>query len=208
MSTYSEVRIVVSTLGIKTEEVGFIVKAPNGTIVYQRNSGTAFDESTALTTFCLLGDCPPTIDLIVTLTDSFGDGWNGNVFGFRQNKTIVRKFGKAFTAGSSDGPLYITIFKNLKAQIVVTTLGTKTEEVGFVIKHPNGTILYQRNRGTAFTATSYFTIFCPDSGCPNTVDLVITMTDSGSNGWNNNVLGIKQNNTIVATFGNNFLKGN
>lgn len=146
--------------------------------------------------------------MIVTLSDSYGDGWNGNVLGFKQNRTLISTFGTAFTTGTSRGPFFITVTNNLNIQIVVTTLGRKTEEVGLIVRHPNGTILYIRNSGTAFTATSYFTIFCPNSGCPNTVDLVITMTDSGSNGWNNNILGIKQNDGIVGTFGNSFLTGN
>ena len=203
----SEVRIVVSTLGTKTNEVGFVVKASNGTIIHQRNSGATFTAATVFSTFCPIGGCPATMDLTVTLTDSFGDGWNGNVFGFKQNKALVGTFGGAFTTGSSSGPFYITVAKKLNARLVVTTLGTKTNEVGFVIKAPNGTVIFQRASGSTFTATTYFTVFCPDSGCPNTLDLIITMTDSGSNGWNKNILAIKQNNTIVGTFGSSFTSG-
>ena len=147
------------------------------------------------------------MDLTVTLTDSVGDGWNGNIFGFRQNKTIVGTFGGAFTSGSSSGPLYITVAKKLNAQLTLTTLGTKTNEVGFVITAPNGTVIFQRNSGTTFTAATYFAFFCPDSGCLNVLDLKITMTDSGSNGWSRNVLALKQNNTIVGTFGRDFNSG-
>ena len=33
------------------------------------------------------------------------------------------------------------------------------------------------------------------------------MTDSGSNGWSGNILGIKQNGAMVGTFGNAFTYG-
>ena len=56
---------------------------------------------------------PPTptgsIVLTVLMSDTYGDGWNGNVFGFRQNGTIVGTFGGGFTAGRTFGPLSVTI---------------------------------------------------------------------------------------------------
>jgi hypothetical protein len=58
-----------------------------------------------------------------------------------------------------------------------------------------------------FTTSTYFTNFCPDSTCPNNMELTITMTDSASDGWNGNVLGLRQNNSIVATFGDKFSIG-
>ena len=83
-----------------------------------------------------------TMTLEITMTDSGSDGWNGNVFGFRQNSAIAATFGDSFTTGSSSGPLYITVTKNLNTQLVLTTLGSKTNEVGFVVTAPNGTVIY------------------------------------------------------------------
>lgn len=57
------------------------------------------------------------------MTDSYGDGWSGNVIGIKQNNTIVGTFGNSFTTGSSSGPVYIAVQGNREAQIVVTTLG-------------------------------------------------------------------------------------
>ena len=76
------------------------------------------------------------------MTDSGSDGWNGNVFGFRQNSAIAATFGDSFTSGSSSAPLYVTVAKNLNTQIVLTALGSKTNEVGFVVTAPNGTVIY------------------------------------------------------------------
>ena len=177
-------------------------------MIYQKTSGTTFNATTIFSTFCPFGGCPATFLLTVTMTDSGNDGWNSNIFGFRQNKTIVGNFGNTFTAGGSSGPLYITVIPNLRVQLVLTQLGTKTNEVGFVIKAPNGTTIFTRTSGTTFNLNTYFTIFCPLGGCPNTLELTITMTDTTSNGWNGNVLAIKQNNAIVGTFGENFTTGN
>ena len=64
------------------------------------------------------------------------------MFGFRQNSAIAATFGSTFTTGSSSGPVYITVTKDLNTQIVLTKLGTQTNEVGFVVKAPNGTVIY------------------------------------------------------------------
>ena len=77
---------------------------------------------------------------------------------------------------SLSGPFYVTVAKNLNTQVVLTKLGEDTDEVGFVVTAPNGTIVFSRVSGKTFTASTYFTIFCLDS-CPNTLELTITMTD-------------------------------
>jgi hypothetical protein len=50
-----------------------------------------------------------TTDLTITMSDSYGDGWNGNILGFMQNKVVVGTFGSNFTKGSSSGPVKVTI---------------------------------------------------------------------------------------------------
>ena len=64
------------------------------------------------------GPTPPPIPagsivLTISMSDSFGNGWNGNVFGFRQNGTIVGTFGNGFTSGRTFGPLNVTIPGNI-----------------------------------------------------------------------------------------------
>lgn len=41
------------------------------------------------------------IDYNITMTDTKGDGWNGNIFAFKQDNIIVASFGSGFTNGSS-----------------------------------------------------------------------------------------------------------
>lgn len=201
-------------MGLNTQEIGFVVKAPNGTIIYQRTSGAAFPQSIIFSTFCPVSGCaspsPSYLTLTISMTDSFRDGWNSNVLGIRQNDTIVGLFGNTFTAGSSSGPVSVIVQGNLATQIVVVTLGTKTNEVGFTVKAPNGTLIHQRVSGATFLATTRFSTFCPIGGCENLLTLTITMTDSVGDGWNGNILGFKQlneNNAVVGTFGESFTSG-
>ena len=144
------------------------------------------------------------------MTDSGNDGWNNNILGIKQNNSIVGIFGDQFTLGDTAGPVSIIVQGNLATQIVVVELGSKSNEIGFIVTGSNGTIIYQRTSGTTFTSTKRFATFCPVSGCANLLTLTITMTDSGSDGWNSNVLGIRQlneDNSVIDTFGAAFTAG-
>lgn len=57
---------------------------------------------------------PNAISLVVTMTDSFGDGWNGNTINIVQDYGVVGSFGGGFTSGYSSAPITIKIQKNLK----------------------------------------------------------------------------------------------
>lgn len=141
------------------------------------------------------------------MTDKAGDGWNYNVIRVKQSGALVGTFGSAFKIGSSSGPVYIPILSNERTQIAVSQLGLKTNEIGFVVKAPNGTIIFSRTSGSTFTSTTVFSYFCPVT-CSNNETLSITMTDSGNDGWNSNVLAIKQDGTVLGTFGGDFATGN
>lgn len=49
------------------------------------------------------------VTVVVTMSDSYGDGWNSNILGFKQNGAIVASFGQSFTSGFSSGPISIVI---------------------------------------------------------------------------------------------------
>jgi hypothetical protein len=83
----------------------------------------------------------------VTLTDSYGDGWNGNILAFRQNGTIVGTFGANFLSGAYYIPMNITLRGNVQTQILVSQLGNYTNEVGFVVRAPNNTVIINRTSG-------------------------------------------------------------
>lgn len=84
-----------------------------------------------------------TITLTVNMTDSYGDGWNGNIIGIRQNNYIVATFGNDFKTGKTFGPSNITISANFNAEIVVAQKGSYTSEVGFTVIYSNGTVIYK-----------------------------------------------------------------
>lgn len=180
-----DVQIVVTQLGQKTNEIGFAVKAPNGTILHQRNSGASFDSTTILSIFCPRSGCSNMLSLTVTMSDSAGDGWNNNVFAIKQNNSIIGTFGDSFTSGAASGPITINVLGDLNAYVAVHQLGTKTEEVGFVLTAPNGTVVHQRDSGSTFPSNIIFSTFCPVRRCPspNSVTLNITMSDSSGDGW-------------------------
>lgn len=199
-----EAQIFVSTLGSWTNEVGFIVKAPNDTVIYQRTSGYSFNSTTIFATFCPAGGCPSwgNLTLNISLTDSFGDGWNGNILAVKQNGIVMGTFGSGFTTGTSSGPVYITVVGNQEAQVVISTLGSWTNEVGFVIKAPNGTTILQRTSGSSFNSTIIFGTFCPIGGCPINPNVIYTLTTSDyyGDGWEGTTLAFKQNGVVVSTF--------
>lgn len=136
------------------------------------------------------------------MTDSYGDGWNGNILAIKQNNTVVGTFGSAFTSGYSSGPVFIVVQGSVEAQIVVSTLGSWTNEVGFTVKAPNGTIIHQKSNGTGFNSTSIFATFCPVGACPvnPNVTYSLYLSDSYGDGWEGNVIAFKQNGTVVSTF--------
>lgn len=141
---------------------------------------------------------PKTINFTILMNDSFGDGWNGNIFGFKQNNIIIGSFGNNFTTGKTFGPVNVTLPSLVQTQIVVVQFGNWTEEIGFTIKAPNGTIIFTRKAGTAFNSKIIFLEFCPSSGCPiiTNVTYYLTVTDSYGDGWNGNVLAFRQNGTL------------
>lgn len=114
----------------------------------------------------------------VELTDSYGDGWNGNVLGFRQGGTIVGTFGQDFTNGFTYGPVYVALNHNVSTEIVVVTIGDFTSEVGFVVKDPYGATVYARNPGINFTLYTIFTTFT--SNCTPPACMKPTLTDPTS----------------------------
>ena len=89
-------QIVLINVGSNSAQVGFVVKAPNGTIIHQRASGVeAFAAGTTFWNFCPVGGCPDSsfTTLSIGLTDSGSDGWNGNALVILQNKVAVANLG-------------------------------------------------------------------------------------------------------------------
>lgn len=119
--------------------------------------------------------CGYTIDLV----DSYGDGWNGAVIGFKQNGIIVGTFGDAFTTGSIFGPISVDLEEDIETQIVVVNHNYAVAQIGFTVTDPFGYMVFHRATGDWFESDQIFHTFT--SSCvaptPHTVTLTIVDTD-------------------------------
>lgn len=142
------------------------------------------------------------LNLTIYMTDSYADGWDGNILALKQNNVIVGTFGQTFTSGGSIPPVFISVQGNAETQIVVSQFGGYSEEVEFAVAAPNGTYIYRKTRGTKFNSTTIFSTFCPINSCPSSpnVTYYVTMTDTGGDGWNGNVLAFQQGGIVISNF--------
>lgn len=102
---------------------------------------------------------PEQITLSIEMSDSYGDGWNENIFAFVQNNNYVAKFGENFVSGSSQ-TASVTFFKNKETKITVYQKGNWGTECGFTIRRTDGSILFSRASGSSFKSTEVFFTFC------------------------------------------------
>ena len=121
------------------------------------------------------------------MIDSYGDGWNGNVLAFSQGSSTAGTFGAGFVTGSSYGPDTVYLCPNLPVQIVVHTLGSWTQEVGFTVNDPQGMAIFTHTPGNTFNANTVFNTFTPNCvppACPNPTGLnAVPSTNSASLSW-------------------------
>lgn len=128
----------------------------------------------------------------VSMSDSFGDGWNGYVMGVRQQNSIITVFGEEFKSGSEQGPIDIEIKSGVETEIVVAVVGKNSHEIGFKILNSEGKEICSRKPGSQFQDSIIFCSFCPSCESSNKVTYELTLTDASKNGWNGNVLAFKQ----------------
>ena len=215
------VTVGVANLGSYTYEVGFTVVDPNGDTVLVRNYGSSstasFTATTIFGTFLASCSCAPQYQCsyTVNMTDSYGDGWNGNIISFLQNGQVAGSVGSTFTNGSA-ATEYISLCPDDTVTVVVGTLGSWTSEVGFTVVNPNGIVVFTHTAGNTFTASTVFGQFsspCLTPSCPVTDTLSIpaqsscgaagvTFTASAANP-NNTVLWLDANSAVIA-MGNSF----
>lgn len=97
------------------------------------------------------------------MTDSWGDGWNGNILAFKQGN-VTKTFGQQMAPFNmrSYGPVVVTFDRFVTVQIAVYTLGQWTEEIGFEIRSITGALVFSRQPGWRFGALNILGSFCPD----------------------------------------------
>lgn len=74
----------------------------------------------------------------------------------------------------------------------------------------NNTLIYTRKcKAGVFEPSIIFTSWCPGTSCitPNTTSMFVTLLDSWGDGWSGNTIALKQNGTVVGSFGENFTTG-
>lgn len=67
------------------------------------------------------------VNFTVTMTDSWGDGWNGNVIGIKANGAIIQNFGSKFLDGSTFGPVKIQVPSKTDLEVVVVVYSSWVE---------------------------------------------------------------------------------
>jgi len=114
------------------------------------------------------------------MTDSFGDGWNGNTMAIIQNGITVATIGGTFTTGN--GPIDITVplCSTFPFSLYWNTGGSFATEVGVQIIDANNTSIFTHNPGIDLSGTTLFTdsVFCPS--CPSASNLTDNAVSSTS----------------------------
>jgi gliding motility-associated-like protein len=124
--------------------------------------------------------CPPTDQCLYTftMTDTFGDGWNGNTMSVLQNGIVVGTFGATFTNGNGPVSVQIPLCHGIAFQLQWNTGGAFANEVGVSIQEalaPQATI-YTKAPGTGAQGTTLYngTGECFLPTCPKPISLTAT----------------------------------
>ena len=79
---------------------------------------------------------------------------------FKQNGTVRYTFG--LSSGYSTGPVAYTFAKLASISVTVYTLGNYTNEIGFVLKNGDESVVTQRYAGSKFFYNSLLASFCAE----------------------------------------------
>ena len=108
--------------------MGFTITSSYQQNIYTLTPGYRIPNNTIFVTFCpnpKLCSLSPDVTYYLNLFDSYGDGWNGNVLGFRANGVILKNFTMA--SGRSLGPISVVFDKYVKVEVVVVVIGSYTD---------------------------------------------------------------------------------
>ena len=185
LCSWDSVSVTLGTLGSWSYELSFhVVSATGDTVVSHIGASgvnlTAGQNFGSFLPVCTA--CPPANQcaFTVNMTDSYGDGWNGNTVSFVQNGYTVGTVGGGFTTGSSYTET-VMLCDGVPVTVQVGTLGSWTDEVGFTVVNPDGITALTRASGTTFTASTVFGTFtaaCSTPSCPVTDTLAIAAQTS------------------------------
>ena len=157
------------------------------TTYYEDADGDTFGGATSIES-CFNPNSPPVCLYTFNLTDTFGDGWNGNQMQLTSNggATLDATIGTTFTGGT--GAQETVLMSNgVVYDLTWTTIGLYTGEVGFDVLSPVGDIIYSLPSGSGASAGSYLTTItasCPALGVyvTNNTDCDDTNATANPNG--------------------------
>ena len=117
------------------------------------------------------------------LTDSWGDGWNGNTMSVRQNGILVATLGTTFTTGT--GPINITVplCHGLPFELFWNAGGSFAGEVGISVINSFNQTIYTKAPGTGTQNTLLYTamVDCLNAVCMPPTGLTATaMNQTGA----------------------------
>ncbi len=113
---------------------------------------------------------------IVYMTDSYGDGWQGNTLTFTQSGLVsVSNVGSGFALGASFTDTVMLCGMD-SASVTLGNLGAWSDEVGFNVTDMNsGDTLLTHTSGTTLTAGQAFGTFFPECRTPATYTVSVNM---------------------------------
>jgi gliding motility-associated-like protein len=113
---------------------------------------------------------------IFVLTDSFGDGWNGNTMTVFQAGVPVGVIGPTFTTGEGPVEVEVPMCPGEEFSLFWNTGGSFATEVGVTILTPFAEDVYVKQPGTGAQNTTLYTgiASCTPPACPKPQDLLIS----------------------------------
>ena len=113
---------------------------------------------------------------IVYMTDSYGDGWQGNTLTFTQSGMVsVSNVGSGFALGASFTDTVMLCGMD-SASVTLGNLGAWSDEVGFNVTDMNsGDTVLTHTSGTTLTAGQAFGTFFPECRTPATYTVSVNM---------------------------------
>ncbi|UGS23876.1 T9SS type B sorting domain-containing protein [Flavobacterium channae] len=129
-------------------------------------------------------------DFVFRMTDSWGDGWNGNTMTVRQFGQTVAVIGSTFTAGAGPVNVTVALCSGQPFELFWNTGGGFANEVGVSIIDPLGVQIYNKpfNTGTQGTVLYSGPALCTPPTCPAPSNIVVSAltTSSGTVTWTDN----------------------
>ncbi|MFT3794458.1 choice-of-anchor L domain-containing protein [Flavobacterium sp.] len=113
-------------------------------------------------------------DYTFTMTDSFGDGWNGNTMTILQNGIPVAVIGNEFTGGTGPIEVVIPLCNNIPFSVFWNNGGNFAGEVGMSIENASGDPVFTLEPGSFdLQGTTIFEgeVNCVPATCPRPVQL-------------------------------------